>query len=456
MGILNKLAAWLDTKRGVKHCTFNPKGPGVVRIHLIPPRFSLLQSPPYIVILNGYYLLPLGPSWALLLSVFIDEVNAFAGKPIDDADRDAICERVIARVSKAFPVVRREALREDLLDMTEILFAIARGEETDVQIDKMSLRTYAPFMRAPHRMDLMVSAMTDAEGHWQCNQKCMFCYAAGEQLGKTKELSREEWCEIIDKLRRAGVPMLTFTGGEPTGRDDLAELIAHAKWFVTRLNTNGRLLTPALVAQLTDAELDNVQITLYAADADIHNKLVGGAYHHETVAGIKAALAGGLDVSVNTPLCRLNADYVSTLGFLHGLGVRFVTVSGLICTGGATTAHAQYDLSEAELAAVLRDAKEFCDANGMEMDFTSPGLVSAEVLQEIGLRAPACGAALSNMAIAPDGTVVPCQSWLSREGALGHMLTDDFDTVWGHSLAKRLRAMDDEQAKDCPFRGRTI
>ena len=83
MGLLNKISAWRETKRGVKHCTFNPNGPGVVRIHLIPPRFSLFKNPPYIVILNGYYLLPLGPSWALLLSRFIDEVNAFLMQDVD-------------------------------------------------------------------------------------------------------------------------------------------------------------------------------------------------------------------------------------------------------------------------------------------------------------------------------------------------------------------------------------
>ena len=118
MGLLNKFAAWRETKRGVKHCTFNPKGPGVVRIHLIPPRFSLFKNPPYIVILNGYYLLPLGPSWALLLSHFIDEVNAFDGKPITDEAYKAIAERTVRRTAKAYPLVSKGALYEDLLDMT--------------------------------------------------------------------------------------------------------------------------------------------------------------------------------------------------------------------------------------------------------------------------------------------------------------------------------------------------
>ena len=44
MGIQNKIAQYRAYKQGVSHCTFNPEGPGVVRIHLIPPKFRLLRS----------------------------------------------------------------------------------------------------------------------------------------------------------------------------------------------------------------------------------------------------------------------------------------------------------------------------------------------------------------------------------------------------------------------------
>ena len=53
MGIKNKLAQKREWEKGVKHCTFNPEGPGVVRIHLVPPKFSLFGNPSHIVILNG-------------------------------------------------------------------------------------------------------------------------------------------------------------------------------------------------------------------------------------------------------------------------------------------------------------------------------------------------------------------------------------------------------------------
>ena len=90
MLLQNKIAQYKAYKNGIKHCTFNPNGPGVVRIHLIPPKFKLLSNESYLVILNGYYILPLGYSWALLLSKFIDEVNKYDGKPITENDEKVI------------------------------------------------------------------------------------------------------------------------------------------------------------------------------------------------------------------------------------------------------------------------------------------------------------------------------------------------------------------------------
>ena len=75
MSITNKLAQYREYKSGVKQCTFNPNGPGVVRIHLVPPKFRLFGNSSYILILNGYYLLPLGYSWAIMLSEFMKKVN---------------------------------------------------------------------------------------------------------------------------------------------------------------------------------------------------------------------------------------------------------------------------------------------------------------------------------------------------------------------------------------------
>ena len=235
-------------------------------------------------------------------------------------------------------------------------------------------------------------------------------------------------------------------------REDLFELISYARWFISRLNTNGIRLTPDYCKKLREAELDSVQITFYSADAEVHNRLVGAARYEETLAGIKNALAQGLSVSINTPLCTLNRDYVKTLKLLHGLGVIYVTCSGLITTGSAAQAASEeLQLESGELEQILRQAVAYCHRNGMENAFTSPGWLDEQVFEELNIPSPSCGACLSNMAITPGGNVVPCQSWLSDK-PLGNMLADDWKEIWESETCQNRRDFSAQLTGECPLR----
>ena len=293
--------------RCVRHITLDPKGRGAVRIHMIPPREDAPDAP-FLLLLNGDKLVPLNLSWAILLANFMDRLEPFAGLEISESDWRAMADAAVAETHKTYPFTKKTELAEDLSLMLTSLVAIARGQEPEAEVGVLSLGDYAAEMTAPHRMDLMLSAMRK-DGAWHCNQKCLHCYAAGQSLADAPELSTQQWLDILRRLRSANIPQVTFTGGEPTLRADLVELVDAAQWFVTRLNTNGRLLTPALCQKLYDASLDSVQVTLYSHDKDIHNALVGADGFDDTVAGIRAAVAAGLSVSVNTPLCSLNTAY---------------------------------------------------------------------------------------------------------------------------------------------------
>lgn len=435
----------------VRHITLDPKGRGVLRIHMIPPRQDA-DNAPFLLLLNGSRLVPLNLSWAILLANFMDRLEPFTGVEIAESDWTAMAAGAVAETHKTYPFTSKERLSDDLATMIRSLVAIARGQEPEAEVAPLTLGEYAPEMTAPHRMDLMVSAMTRG-GAWHCNQKCLHCYAAGQPLSDTPELTTVQWKEILAKLRAANVPQVTFTGGEPTLRADLVELVEAAQWFVTRLNTNGRLLTPELCRRLYEASLDSVQVTLYSHDPAIHNALVGAEGFDDTVAGIKNAVAAGLSVSVNTPLCSLNEDYAATVRFVHELGVRYVTCSGLIPSGSAEGAESQATrLTEEQLTDVLRRAVTVAEELEMEMDFTSPGWLKEETLRSMGLTlVPSCGACLSNMAIAPDGGVIPCQSWLSSQ-PLGNMLTDDWDKIWQSQRCAAIRAKSAKMEQLCQLR----
>ena len=435
----------------VMHTTLNPEGPGVVRIHLIPPRISEEDIEASVAIINGQDVIPVNVSWAILLHEFIREVNRYDGREITEQDSKRILNNTCKGVRKVFPLLPKKKMREDLYTIMNTFKQVAYGEVPDEPITYMSLGEYAPYMRAPHRMDLLVSAMT-REGKWHCNQKCVHCYAAGQELVSEKELSTEEWKQIIDKCRACCIPQITFTGGEPTMREDLFELIRYASWFVTRLNTNGIKLTKEYCANLKKASLDSCQITFYSHDADVHNQLVGAVQYENTLQGIKNALEAGLNISINTPLCKWNRDYVSTLQFLHELGVCYVTCSGIITTGNALEkASEQLQLTSEEMKEVLKEAVDYCFANGMEISFTSPGWIEETFFDELGITKPTCGACLSNMAITPGGHVVPCQSHLSEE-PLGNMLTDSWEDIWNGETCKKHREYSAEMTGKCPLR----
>ena len=437
----------------VRHITLDPKGPGVVRIHMIPPRDDTPDAP-FLLLLNGARLVPLNLSWAIMLANLMDQLQAYEGQDLAEDQWEALLTAAVEETHRTYPRTKRQTLASDLHLMLTSLVAIAQGREPEAEVGLLSLSDYAPEMTAPHRMDLMVSAM-EKDGGWHCNQKCLHCYAAGQPMGETPELSTEQWKTALALLRKANIPQVTFTGGEPTLRSDLVELVQAAAWFVTRLNTNGRLLTPELCAGLYEASLDSVQVTLYSAEGNIHNQLVGTNGFNDTVQGIRHAVEAGLIVSVNTPLCSLNTHYAETLRFAHSLGVRYVTCSGLIPSGSACGQESRATaLAADELTDILRQAVDTARELGMELDFTSPGWLDEETLRSLGLNLiPSCGACLSNMAVTPDGKVVPCQSWLSDE-PLGDLLHDDWTDIWNSPRCAAIRAESAKLEHICQLKGK--
>jgi MoaA/NifB/PqqE/SkfB family radical SAM enzyme len=442
-----------DRAAGPLQATFDPKKPGVTRIHLIPLRTNYLKRNPSIVLINGWHMFQIGPSWADLLRAFIEALynKTEPGKRLSQGALDLILDSVVEHMHELYPSVSRENLLDDLNEIVALCIAVAHGAEVPPEIQQaFSLQELARNMKAPHRMDLLVSPMIEA-GEWVCPLHCKGCYATHQPaMLIDKSLSTKEWKFIIDKCREAGIPQLTFTGGEPTQRKDLIELIDYAHWHVTRLNTNGINLTLDYAKKLFDANLDGVQLTLYSQDAGVHDNLVGkkGAWP-KTVQSIKNALKAGLSVSVNTPLVRMNSQYEETLKFIHGLGVKYVSCSGLIPAGAAQgQIKAGAALSNDDLMEVMRKAVETAKTLGLDLAFTSPGWLTHEQIQELGLSDPVCGACLTNMAVMPNGAVTACQSWLADPEGLGNLLTSPWHKIWNNSKCKQMRRIPQE---GCPL-----
>ena len=433
-----------DREAGPLQATFDPKKPGVTRVHLIPLRTSYRKRNPSMVLINGWHTFLIGPSWADLLRVFIEVLyeKSEPGKRLSQMELNEILDSVLDRMHELYPSVSSETLLDDLNEVVALCIAVAHGEEVPPEIQQeFSWQELAKHMKAPQRMDLLVSPMIEA-GEWVCPLHCKGCYAAHQPAMQIdKALSTGEWKRIIDKCREAGIAELTFTGGEPTQREDLIELIDYAKWHVTRLNTSGVDITLDYANKLFDADLDGLQLTLYSQEAEVHDNLVGkkGAWP-KTVQSIKNALKANLSVSVNTPLVRMNSQYEETLKFIHGLGVKYVSCSGLIPTGAAQgQIKAGAVLPNTELLEVMRNAVETAKTLSLDLAFTSPGWLTHEQIKELGLADPVCGACLTNMAVMPNGAVTACQSWLDDPDGLGNLLTTPWQEIWNHSKCKQMR-----------------
>jgi radical SAM protein with 4Fe4S-binding SPASM domain len=272
---------------------------------------------------------------------------------------------------------------------------------------------------------------------YRCNNDCPHCYNARPR--SYPELSTDEWKRILDRLWQIGIPHVVFTGGEPTLRGDLPELIAHAErnGQITGLNTNARRLSDRdFVDCLVKAGLDHVQITLESHDVGIHDRMVAcqGAWK-QTVAGLKNALSTSLFVMTNTTLLQENSKYLrETLDFLAETGVPTVGLNALIYSGRGKVVGT--GLPESELESLLELARTMTEKRGQRLIWYTPTQYCNFDPMQLELGVKGCTAALDNMCVEPDGGVIPCQSYYQQ---IGNLLIDHWDSIWKHDLALWLR-----------------
>ena len=339
-------------------------------------------------------------------------------------------DEIIKTCSKKWNV-KRNQLWDDLSTFHFQLDELIRPDGA-CPIHDLELEVNMPFSArpsAPYRMDLAIT--------YRCNNDCAHCYNARER--DFPELTTEQWFKIIDKLWELGIPHIVFTGGEPTLRDDLPELIRHAEsnGQITGLNTNARRLADEkYLRQLIDAGLDHVQVTVESCDEQIHDQMVRakGAFK-QTIHGLKNALASPLYVMTNTTMLKTNVHKIpDTLDFLADLGVPTIGLNALIYSGHGLTVGT--GIKENELQPILDIATQKTAERGQRLIWYTPTQYCEFDPTANNLGVKGCTAALYSMCIESNGNVLPCQSYYHP---LGNMLTDSWDSIWEHPLSVQLR-----------------
>src|ERR1700676_360606 len=102
-----------------------------------------------------------------------------------------------------------------------------------------------------------------AELTHRCPLQCPYCSNPVELDRGSSELTTEEWKKVLTELAEIGVLQIHFSGGEPTARKDLVELVQHASdvGLYSNLITSAVLLTKEKLSALADAGLCHVQIS---------------------------------------------------------------------------------------------------------------------------------------------------------------------------------------------------
>jgi cyclic pyranopterin phosphate synthase len=168
----------------------------------------------------------------------------------------------------------------------------------------------------------------------RCNYRCSYCMPENgiDYVSRADVLSFEEIAALVRCFVGLGVRRVRLTGGEPTVRRDLTELVrlvrAIPELTEIALSTNGHLLAE-LAAPLRAAGVDRLNVSVDSLDAGKFRHISGRGDLARVIAGIEAARAAGFtSIKVNTVAVKgFNDDEVGALcawAWERGLVPRFI------------------------------------------------------------------------------------------------------------------------------------
>lgn len=135
-----------------------------------------------------------------------------------------------------------------------------------------------------------------------CNLRCKHCYlSAGEK--KEKELTVDEWKNVLLQFSENGGKTLCISGGEPLVYKGFDLLVKYAKelGFEVKLNTNGILWTDSMIEDLSQY-LDEVQISLDGYDEETNSIIRGKGFFSKVYSTIIKFAKVNVKVKIATTL----------------------------------------------------------------------------------------------------------------------------------------------------------
>lgn len=334
-----------------------------------------------ILIVNASTVMHLNPTAAEYASHMIK------GTPPEEAARS---------IAKRYRVGTDIALRDysDFRDRIQIL----------IHTPDLDPITFLDFERvAPHSQALTAPLRLDCGLTYRLPAGMDASYAPTRRV--EHELTTEEWKSILDKAWTAGIPHITFTGGEATLRDDLPSLIAHAEknGQVCGLLTDGlKLADKEYRSLLLGTGLDHILFILQVEEKDSWKAL-------------EALLAEDIFVTVHFTVTPNNAgkadEVLARLARLEAKSLSLSTSDSSL----TTTMQALRDKAASLGLTVRWD---------LPVPYSADNPVAAEVVDD---EVPA-GAGKAWLYVEPDGDVLPAQG--EADKVLGNILRDPWETIY--------------------------
>lgn len=289
---------------------------------------------------------------------------------------------------------------------------------------------------------------------YRCNNVCRFCYAFSPYR-ESGEMTTEEVKKIMDIIvEDAKVPSLSFTGGEPTLREDLFELITYGRERGLRMNliTNGRRChNKEFVQRLVSAGLNSAQVSIEGPDSATHDYIVGipGAFD-QTVQGVRNLRETDIYTHCNTTICRPNVGRLEDLvDFLADeLELSYFSMNMVIYTGSAAKLREELQIKYSEIGDIVKRVKKRANKKGIQFVWYAPTPVCLFNPIASGLGAKSCACCDGLLSVDAEGGLLPCSSFSEP---VGNLLRDGFEKVWYNRASQFWRNKDfvPEGCKKC-------
>ncbi len=149
----------------------------------------------------------------------------------------------------------------------------------------------------------------------RCPLACPYCSNPVELELKSNEIDTDTWKKALSEAIKIGILQAHFSGGEPTARKDLEELIQHASsnGLYTNLITSGVLVTEERLKKLYDAGLDHVQISIQDTDPENSEKIAGFKGHQKKINTCALVRKVGIPLTINSVMHRQNLHNLKSM-----------------------------------------------------------------------------------------------------------------------------------------------